>query len=232
MTVRVCIAVVAVVLGVALSIAGATVVAAAEPAGARGPAFGGSLVEMTPDALARFGKALAAEEGARRQVADSAAAAEASQKQRRQQFDECQMRLITSPEYQKVMQEMSQVMQDAKPTASWQQALQVVTAKQETLQTKVCGPEPGRDASASGVAASLREIEGKVAKENGFTPRQYAILKERVSPLCLSDTTPPWPAVVRVPSADNNFYVYTAAEVTALRPHCPVFLKLLYPNAR
>lgn len=231
MSVRAQLAALAVVAGIAFAGSGSAVVAAGEPATGGGPSFGGSLLEMTPDTLARVGKALAAEEGARRQLVAAADAAKATQKQREQQFSECQMRLLTSPEYQKVMQEMSQVMRDAKPTASWQQAIQAVAAKQEALQAKECGPDPSHDSTASDVAATLRALEGKVAKENGFTPRQYAVLKERASPLCLSDA-PPGSSVVRIPATNNNFYIYTTAEVAALRPHCPVFLKLLYPTAR
>ena len=232
MSVGVQVAALAVVAGLTLAGSGSAVVAAGESAAGGGPSFGGSLVEMTPDTLARFGKALASEEDARRQLVAAAGTAKATQKQREQQFSECQMRLIMSPEYQKVMREMSEMMKNAKPSASWQHAMQEVTAKQDALQEKACGPDPSRDSSGADTATRLREAEAKVAKENGFTPRQYAVLKERVSPLCLSDAVPPGSSVVRVPAADNNFFVYTAGEAAALRPHCPVFLKLLYPAAR
>ncbi len=232
MSVRTQLAALAVVAGITLAGSGRAVVAAGEPAAGGGPSFGGSLLEMTPDTLARFGKALASEEGARGQLVAAADAAEATQKQREQQFAECQMRLIMSPEYQNVMQEMSEVMKNAKPSASWQQAMQEVTAKQEALQEKACGPDPSRDATAADTASRLREAEAKAAKENGFTPRQYAVLKERISPLCLADPAPPGVGVVKVPASAGNFYVYTAAEVAALRPRCPAFTKLLYPAAR
>ena len=74
------------------------------------------------------------------------------------------------------------------------------------------------------------EAETKTAEGNGFTLRQYAILKERVTPLCLSDPAPPNPAGLKLKGQGNAFLVYTAAEVATLRPRCEAFIKLLYPD--
>jgi len=71
-----------------------------------------------------------------------------------------------------------------------------------------------------------------VAKANDFTVRQNAVIKERVTPLCLADPTPPSPEGLKIRGDGPVFFVYTAGEVEAVRPRCEAFMKVLYPDKR
>lgn len=57
-------------------------------------------------------------------------------------------------------------------------------------------------------------------RTGGFTRTQYAILKERITPFCAASASAGVGGDVRVPGADNQFFVYNRAEVEALRPRC------------
>ena len=103
-------------------------------------------------------------------------------------------------------------------------------AKLAALVETTCGPDPGRTGEKKEDAADVRKAEKTAAESNGFTVRQYAVLKERVTPLCLSDPVPPDPKGQKVKGQGNAYLVYTAAEVAALRPRCDALIKLLYPD--
>ncbi len=232
----------AVIPSVALMAAGAVVWAQA-PAGSQAksaaavptPAFSETVLEITPEALDRLAKALAAEEAARKALAGPAAAARLKPQQTppksKKEYQECRQGVMIGPDYARLMQEYdTAVAGQPKDSAAVRSAGSEMMAKLAELIEATCGPDPGRPADQRKVAADVRKAEKTAAESNGFSVRQYAVLKERVTPLCLSDPVPPDPRGLKLKAEGRAFLVYTAAEVAALRPRCDAFLKLLYPD--
>ena len=211
---------------------GAVGTARAQTGSSAGPAFDHSVLEMTPETLDRFGHALAAEDGARRTITAHAAPLQEKARLTKAQYEQCQMNMAMKPEYMELLQEMSAAMSGAQDAAAQQKAAQAMVAKTEAFQLKECGPNPSEHAKAVDVSGELRQAEAAAAKENGFTVRQYAILKERATPLCLADADSPGATGLRLPGDGRVFYVYTAGEVQALRPRCEAILRWIKPAAR
>ena len=191
--------------------------------------FGGSLLEITKDTLDRFAKGLADEEAARKVVA--AATPKPAPRMTKAEYATCQQNLMTTPEYMQLAQEYAgSVAGHPKDATAAREAAQELMSKLEAMIEKTCGPDPSRSNEKLETANRLRDAETKAAEGNGFTLRQYAVLKERVTPLCLSDPAPPNPDGLKLKGQGSAFLVYTAAEVVALRPRCEAFVKLLYPD--
>ncbi|MGD1147969.1 MAG: hypothetical protein ABR961_08475 [Thermoanaerobaculaceae bacterium] len=191
--------------------------------------FGGSLLEITKETLDRFAKGLADEEEARKVVAT--ATPKPAPRMTKTEYDACQQSLMTTPEYMQLAQEYAgSVSAHPKDATAARDAAQELMSKLGAMIEKTCGPDPSRSNEKLDTANRLREAETKAAESNGFTLRQYAVLKERVTPLCLSDPVPPDPAGLKLKGQGNALLVYTAAEVAALRPRCEAFVKLLYPD--
>jgi len=186
--------------------------------------YGGEVVEITPEVLDRFVKALAAEEAARKAIA-----AKQAQVKPAQEYAECKNSLMTSPEGMKLL-EIYNAAITAKPDdlAAMQKAASELTMKMGALTEKACGPDPS--VATTPVGDQLREAEAAGAKAQGFTARQFAILKERAVPLCLSDPTAVGANGLKLPGQGNASFIYTKDEVEALRPRCEEFLKLLKPS--
>jgi len=186
--------------------------------------YGGEVLEITPEVLDRFAKALAAEEAARRAIAARLAQAKSPQA-----YAECKNGVAMSPEGTQLLQNYNAALA-AKPgdLAAMQKAATELTMKMGALTEKACGPDPS--VANVPVADQLREAEAAGAKDQGFTARQFAILKERVVPLCLSEPGAAGKAGVKLPGQGNASFVYTKEEVEALRPRCEEFLKLLAPH--
>ena len=193
------------------------------------PAFSETVLELTPAVLDRLAKALAAEEESRRSSAAAAGPTAGAQKTK-QEYDECQQSLMKGPEYAQLLQEYPGATTGRSKDASAREAAQEFMTKLAALTEKTCGPDPAHTREKQDLARRLREAETKAAERGGFTIRQYAVLKERVTPLCLSDPVPPSPDGLRIKGVGSASFVYTAAEVAALRPRCDVFIKLLYPD--
>jgi hypothetical protein len=138
---------------------------------------------------------------------------------------------MTTPEYMQLAQEYAgSVSGHPKDATEAREAAEEMLTKLGALVEKACGPDPSRANEKLDTANRLREAETKAAQSNGFTLRQYVVLKERVTPLCLSDPVPPDPAGLRRKGQGSAFFVFTPAEVAALRPRCEAFVKLLYPD--
>jgi hypothetical protein len=199
---------------------------------APGPVFSQSVLEMTPETLARFGRALGAEDTARRATAARAAAPQSKARLTKEQYEQCQMNAAMNPEFARRMTELSAAVSSAAGPEAQRKAAESMQTGMQAYMEKQCGPDPSAEAERVDVAGELRRAQEKAAGDNGFTPRQYAILKERISPLCLSEPTAPGPNGIQVPGQGNVSYVYTSAEVAAVRPRCEAFLRSLYPERR
>jgi len=208
--------------------------AASQPATGANPAFSETVLEITPATLDRLAAALAVEEKARKAVAGKAAAARPQgtpqAPKTKKEYQECQQGVMIGPEYAQLMEEYKAATTgQARDSAASRKASSEMMAKLASMIETTCGPDPGRAATKE-VSTDLRKAEKTAAEGNGLTVRQYAVLKERVTPLCLSDPVPPDPKGLRIKSQGNAYLVYTAAEVAALRPRCDAFVKLLYPD--
>ncbi|MFI5142686.1 MAG: hypothetical protein ACHQQS_03300 [Thermoanaerobaculales bacterium] len=186
--------------------------------------YGGEVLEISQEVLDRFAKALAAEEAARQAIA-----AKQAQVKPAQEYAECKNGVMMSPEGMKLLESYNAAV-TAKPDdlATMQKAATQMTMKMGALTEKACGPDPS--VANRSVGDQLREAEATGAKDVGFTPRQFAILKERVVPMCLSDPAAVDAGGLKLPGQGNASFVYTKDEVEALRPRCEEFLKLLKPK--
>ncbi|MBZ5589167.1 MAG: hypothetical protein LAO05_11450 [Acidobacteriia bacterium] len=205
--------------------------ATAQPATEVHPAFGENVLEITPGTLDRFAKALAAEESSRKTVAAKVATPKPQPQKTKKEYQECRQGVMAGPEYAQLMQEYAAAASgQSKNTSAAHKAGSDMMAKLAALIETTCGTDPGRSNEKKDVTGELRRTEKAAAESNGFTLRQYAILKERVTPLCLSDPVPPDPAGLKLKGQGSASFVYTAAEVAALRPRCDAFVRLLYPE--
>ncbi|HUK14024.1 MAG TPA: hypothetical protein VLW17_12045 [Thermoanaerobaculaceae bacterium] len=190
-----------------------------------GSRYGGEVLEISPEVLDRFAAGLAAEETARKAIAAKSAAIKSQA-----DYDQCKSNVMMTPEGMKLLEDYNTAV-NAHPNdfAAMQKAATAMKLKMDAMTEKACGPDPA--AASVSLPNLLRDAETAAAKGQGFTPRQFAILKERVLPLCLSDPTPPGAKGVKLPGQGNASFVYTAAEAEALRPRCESFLKALKPPA-
>src|SRR5271157_4609902 len=133
--------------------------------------YGGEVLEITPDVLDRFAKALAAEEAARQAIV-----AKQAQVKPAQEYAECKNGVMMSPEGMKLLENYNAALA-AKPgdLAAMQKAATEMTMKLGGLTEKACGPDPS--IANIPVGDQLREAEAAGAKDQGFTARQFAILK-------------------------------------------------------
>ena len=186
--------------------------------------YGGEVLEITPEVLDRFANAVAAEDAARERIA-----AKQAQVKSPQAYAECKNGVAVSKEGMRLLESYNAAL-TAKPDdrAAMQKAATELTMKMGALTDKTCGPDPS--IANVPVGDQLREAEAAGAKDQGFTTRQFAILKERVVPLCLSDPSAVGAKGLKLPGQGNASFVYTKDEVAALRPRCEAFLKLLAPH--
>ncbi len=207
----------------------ASVAVAPPPAAAQaGPKFNDTVLEMSPATLDRFAKALALEEDARKSIAAKADAPPPKGTKTKEEYSACQMELMMTPEFQKLMETATSAMAGAgKDPAAVQKSAVEYQATMASMFEKACGPDPSKTYTKPDVRSLMRQAQTDAAKANGFTDRQYAVLKERVTPLCLSDPIPPSPDGARVKGDGPVFYVYSATEVEALRPRCDALAKLV-----
>ncbi len=215
-------------VAVPVALAAAWLASAPPLAAQGGPKFSETVLEMTPATLDRFAKALALEERRRASIAAKAEAPPPKGTKTADEYAQCQMQVLMTPEFQKVMEDATKAMSvPGKDPAATQKA---AVGLQETMQAmieKACGPDPSKTYAKPDVGSLVRQAQADAAKANGFTDRQYAVLKERVTPLCLSDPVPAGADGARVRGEGAVFFVYSAAEVEALRPRCDALTKLI-----
>lgn len=157
---------------------------------------------ITPELLDKFEVALAGEiadveDHARREKTREADALK---------YSGCMMEFVQSPEYEKLMERMNAAAEKNDGKAA-QQASQDQVAAME----KACGPNPSNSSSYQ----SPHDRQRRAAEQAELTAYQYAILKERVPPLCQLDPADDADEV-RVQGAG----VFTNDEVRAIKPRC------------
>jgi hypothetical protein len=197
------------------------------------PVFDEEVLEMTPATLGRFAKALAQYEAARKEIAAKAAKPVPKATKTKEEYQQCQMGVMMTPEFQQLMEANIRAMsENSKDPAAAQKAQQAATAKMEASMMKACGPDPSKTYTKPDVGSELRGAQAEAARSNGFTDRQYAILRERITPFCFADPMTPGANGVKIKGEGPVFFVYSASEAEALQPRCEAFTKALYPNKR
>ena len=205
--------------------------AAADAASAAAPAAGKSpyndhVLQITPELLDRLALGLGAEAADRAEAAKTLAAIPT-----REEYDQCVAAAYVNPAGQPLVADMRAKGEafvanpsDAAAAAAYQQAQQAYNAHVR----QQCGPP------ASELAAQQQELQQRPEKSGasaaGLTADQYAILKERVLPLC--GMAAAGDGEVRIPGEGKEIYwVYSQAEVATLRPRCGQLLPLVQASA-
>ncbi|HEX2165692.1 MAG TPA: hypothetical protein VHG09_00520 [Longimicrobiales bacterium] len=174
------------------------------------------VLEMTPEVVDRLGKALAAEDAKRREILRLAAAVRTPEA-----HEQCTMEVVMSPEGQSAMEEMNAKAMARVEKPGDRAAMDAHLKAQEAYMKLVrdrCGPDPDEFES------ERRDMQSRLPKmgeeAGGFTPTQYAVLKERITPLCAIAQTA-GDGEVRIPGDGRNiFWVYSAVEVETIVPRC------------
>jgi hypothetical protein len=192
--------------------------AASAPADASsaGP-YNDFVLVMTPEVLDRLAVALAAEVAEREEVARIAAAVRTPEA-----YEQCTMQVAMSAEGQRLTSEMSargaaymKDTADATAAAAYRQAQAAVIDHTRDQ----CGPDPDTFKATELPKLQVRPADAG-QKAGGFTMDQYAILKERIAPLC-GVAQVGANGEVRIPGeGEDIFWVYSPAEVAVLLPRC------------
>jgi hypothetical protein len=190
--------------------------AAPATASARAPApafvFDDNVLEITSALLDRLEKGLAAEQADRKTAPKLLFGAD---------YDRCKKALEESPAYRKEYQEFIARYADL-PESRQPEALKENMQRQDAQLRAQCGP-PFQEADTLRFSLPRRAQQaGQTAA--ALTQRQYAILKERIMPLCQATETAAGPGgELRVPkkgSTSKVFFAYKPTEVEAIRPRC------------
>lgn len=180
----------------------------------------GDVLEMTAPVLDRFQRALAAEAADRAGLAQRLAAVKTPQ-----QYNQCAMQWYQSPAGQAEYQKLSAASQSTDQAT----ILAAGNALKAALE-RACGVDPSERSNIESNAPAHAEAAGVAAGE--FNGRQYAVIKERVIPFCRASAQAAGDADVRLPGSGSSvFWVYTAAEATALRGRCTGLMQAIDKNS-
>jgi hypothetical protein len=174
---------------------------------AHGPSFDEATLEITPALLDRFEKGATAEAAERKDVERQIA-----KFLPRDAFEKCQQSLMRTPEAQAAYREYTGMLKGTDQEAM-RKASEWYGKRLAEITRPKCGPSPSDAEIMKGDLLGGPEKVGQ--KAASLTERQYAILKERILPFCTAAVAS-GPGELRI---DGGF-VYTAAEMEALRPRC------------
>jgi hypothetical protein len=167
------------------------------------PSFNDRVLELNPDNLAKLEQALVCEKNFRAQVN-----AKFAKMPTPEQHQQCMIQVMMSPE--------ALAIAESKSADVTQQSLQLMA-----LQEKKCGKDPQRNNKGE----EMRPAKEQGAKCGGFTLPQYTIAVERIAPFCNAG------GQEKVKGFGSNiYYVYTPAEVSAIKPNCSKLMALINEN--
>lgn len=186
-----------------------------------GPVRSGNVLTLDEGNLDLLEQALAAE-AAERDVVEALLAERPTPDARAA----CEQTVLVGPQGQAVMADYMAALEKAgENQEAMMKAMQEMDTKLRALYARECG-EP----------YSVEEERELVERPNvvgaaavGFTPVQYAILKERIAPFCTAGAgVGAGGQGAAVPAeGSNESYVYEAGEVEALRPRCAALMAAL-----
>lgn len=186
----------------------------ANAARARGPSFDEATLEITPKLLDQFEKGVTAEAAERMDVDRRIA-----KFLPRDAFEKCEQSLMKTPEAQAAYREYTGMLRGTDQEAM-RKASEWYGQRLAEITRPKCGPSPSEAEMMKGDLLGGPEKVGQ--KAAGLTERQYAILKERILPFCTAAVAS-GPGELRI----DGGYVYTTAEMEALRPRCATLLPAL-----
>lgn len=174
-----------------------------------GPRFNEYVLELTPANLDKLEAGLQAEKAYR----DSVEAKYAKVKTQ-EEYTQCSTNVMMSPEAQQLT---------SNADASNLQSAQAAGQKLMALIKKKCGEDPG----TLNKSADLRKAQEHGVEASGLTAEAYAIIEERIPPFCGGDG-----GTAQVQGAASGiYYVYTEAEMAALKPRCEKLMAVLSPKS-
>jgi len=189
---------------------------AGQPASAASRVNTGDVLEMTAPVLDRFQRALAAESADRGQLAQRLAAVKTPEA-----YSQCNLQWYTSAPGQAVSRKVTDAAE-----RSDQAAMTAAAEEMKAALERACGPDPSERGRIQSDAQAHAAQAGLAAGE--FSPRQYAVIKERAVPFCRAAGQAAGEGDVRLPGRGTNVYwVYTPAEAAALRERCGALMRAL-----
>ncbi len=186
-----------------------------------GPSFDENVLEITPELLDRLEKGLAAEAKDRK-----AEVKDASKVLSNEEYQKCERAVYLTPEYQKAIREYTSTPKKDLPAT--RRASAAYSSRLEELLAAKCGPGGNGAASARQGVSQRSAQKGQAA--SGLTDYQYAILTERIIPLCTAAAPAADPGgATRIPAGGYSslYYVYAPGEVAALRPRCAKLMRAM-----
>jgi hypothetical protein len=175
---------------------------------------------ITEPALEQFVIALEAERTfLAKQVAERKAA------KTPEQYGACYQGIILdNAEGRKLMDQFERESKDASDQVMLR-AAEKLAAELKRLTLEVCGTDPSEMPPLTGPEA-IAGREKHAAAVSGMERRKYALLKERIIPLCALDASAVSDGDLSIPGDGANF-VYLASEVTLVRPRCGALMPSL-----
>jgi hypothetical protein len=157
--------------------------------------FNDRVLELNEDVLAKLEKVLLCEKDFRAEVD-----AKYAKIPTKEQYEKCSFDTMMSKEAQAIA---------LKPGEDMQAMQQQMTSIAALLEKK-CGKSPNTFNKSN----DLKPAAEKCSAAGGLTLSQFSIAKERITPFCSSG------GQNKVAGTGNLFYVYTPAEVNAMKPKC------------
>ena len=185
----------------------------AKPAAAPTPGtvYHAGVVELTEDVMGRLTSAF--ETGARTRDSLRAVAADEERWPREQQ--ECMMKLVqTDAKYKKL---------SAATDTQDEQAQQRAVQAAGNYVLEKCGD--GRQAERAKSALDTMPT-ARVVRASGLDHKEVSIARERLEPFCAAPPAEPASGFAQIPGQGGYFFVYSVAEVRAIRPRCATLTQL------
>lgn len=175
------------------------------------------VLEMTPEVLDRFAVAVVEEN----RVRDSLVALAKRKPEFERKHAECVQRISQD---EKMQGYMAKIGDDKLTQAQKQKAM----TDMNDYMVSTCGEQHRNPALDAEDALQRGVYTEAAAKAGGFASKgQYGVVRERILPLCRSGVQAGEGSAQIPGDGTNIFYVYSEAEVAALRPRCGEFVKLL-----
>ena len=179
------------------------------------------VLEMTPEVLDRFAVAIAEEN----RVRDSLVALANRKPEFERKHAECVQRISQD---EKMQGYMNKIGDDKLTQAQKQKAM----TDMNDYMVSTCGEQHRNAATDAEEALQRGAFTEAAAKAGSFASKgQYGVVRERILPLCRSGVQGGEGSAQIPGDGTNIFWVYSETEVSALRPRCGEFVKLIRETA-
>lgn len=175
---------------------------ASESSGDSNSPYNDRVLELNEETLAKLEKSLVCEKDYRAEVD-----AKYAKLPTKDQYERCAMEASMSPEMLQLVQNPGSTPQEA----------QKVMLNMSSMIEKKCGKNPNEFHKSD----DLKLAADKCPSAGSLTKDQYSIARERVLPFCSSG------GQNKIKGQGNVYFVYSPAEVSALKPKCDQLRKLI-----